>query len=90
MFFILKEKEPNLPKVFTGDNNDENKALIEFSTVGLLKRLNINNFSSDNKDFLDYKKRLDYELKVISDMGYSGYFLIVSDFISWAKKIIFQ
>ena len=26
------------------------------------------------------------ELRVISDMGYSGYFLIVSDFISWAKK----
>ena len=84
--FILKEKEPNLPKVFTGDNNDENKALIELSTVGLLKRLNINNFSSDNENFLDYKNRLDYELKVISDMGYSGYFLIVSDFISWAKK----
>ncbi len=83
--FILKEKEPNLPKVFTGDN-EENKALVELATVGLLKRLNIANFSAENKNFLNYKNRLDYELEVISDMGYSGYFLIVSDFISWAKK----
>ena len=30
-------------------NNDENKALVEFSKVGLLKRLNISNFSTDNK-----------------------------------------
>lgn len=32
-----------------------------------------------------YKKRLDYELSVIEGMGFNGYFLIVSDFIGWAK-----
>jgi len=32
------------------------------------------------------KERLDYELSVISDMGFSSYFLIVSDYVSWAKK----
>ena len=32
-----------------------------------------------------YKKRLDYELDTITKMGYSSYFLIVSDFINWAK-----
>ncbi|HAM48161.1 MAG TPA: DNA polymerase III subunit alpha, partial [Alphaproteobacteria bacterium] len=34
----------------------------------------------------DYYARLDYELGVISEMGFSGYFLIVADFIKWAKQ----
>jgi DNA polymerase-3 subunit alpha len=34
----------------------------------------------------DYKQRLEYELGVITDMKYPGYFLIVADFIQWAKK----
>ena len=33
-----------------------------------------------------YRERLDYELDVIASMGFSGYFLIVADFIQWAKQ----
>ncbi|HEY0439444.1 MAG TPA: DNA polymerase III subunit alpha, partial [Xanthobacteraceae bacterium] len=33
----------------------------------------------------DYRKRLDYELDVIAGMKFPGYFLIVADFIQWAK-----
>ena len=33
-----------------------------------------------------YRVRLDYELAVIVPMGFAGYFLIVGDFISWAKE----
>ena len=33
----------------------------------------------------DYKKRLDFEIGVISEMRFPGYFLIVADFIQWAK-----
>ena len=33
-----------------------------------------------------YERRLSTELSVICDMGFAGYFLIVADFISWAKK----
>ncbi|MBF0357580.1 MAG: DNA polymerase III subunit alpha, partial [Magnetococcales bacterium] len=33
-----------------------------------------------------YKERLTFELEVILQMGFPGYFLIVSDFIRWAKK----
>lgn len=33
-----------------------------------------------------YKERLDFELNVILQMGFPGYFLIVSDFIRWAKQ----
>lgn len=34
----------------------------------------------------EYEARLDYELKVIDQMGFNGYFLIVQDFINWAKQ----
>lgn len=33
-----------------------------------------------------YQARLDYELEIIIKMGFAGYFLIVSDFIKWAKR----
>ncbi len=33
-----------------------------------------------------YRSRLDYELDVIAGMGFPGYFLIVADFIQWAKQ----
>jgi DNA polymerase III subunit alpha len=33
-----------------------------------------------------YRKRLDFELDVIISMGFPGYFLIVADFIKWAKE----
>lgn len=34
----------------------------------------------------DYVRRLEYELEVVKTMGFSGYFLIVQDFIRWAKE----
>jgi DNA polymerase-3 subunit alpha len=34
----------------------------------------------------EYQKRLDYELSIIDRMGFNGYFLIVQDFINWAKE----
>ncbi len=39
-----------------------------------------------NKIFLDYKDRLEHELSIIIEMKYSSYFLIVSDYIKWAKN----
>ena len=39
-----------------------------------------------NKIFLEYKNRLDHELSIIIEMKYSSYFLIVSDYIKWAKN----
>ncbi|MGA9421713.1 MAG: DNA polymerase III subunit alpha [Rhodanobacteraceae bacterium] len=37
-------------------------------------------------DVEDYKRRLDAELDVVVQMGFPGYFLIVADFINWARK----
>jgi len=37
------------------------------------------------EEVLEYKRRLEYEIGVIAGMGFPGYFLIVADFIKWAK-----
>ena len=43
--------------------------------------------SYNQNDYEIYKKRLNFELGIIIKMGFSSYFLIVSDFIHWAKMI---
>jgi len=37
------------------------------------------------EEFLEYADRLDFETSIIIKMGFPGYFLIVADFIKWAK-----
>ena len=56
--------------------------------VGLCARLGVERLcAEDGGALIDpaYIARLDLELGVISQMGYPGYFLIVADFIRWAK-----
>ena len=60
-----------------GLNSDE--YLYNLSIIGLNKRLN-------NKVTVKYKERLLYELDVIKKMGFSNYFLIVYDYIKYAKS----
>ena len=81
--FYLDEKPTILPKVYSSKLEEDN-FLKKQSEEGLLNRLKKENYI-ENK-ISSYKKRLDYELQIITKMGYSGYFLIVSDFINWAKK----
>ncbi|MBG0791137.1 MAG: DNA polymerase III subunit alpha [Desulfovibrionaceae bacterium] len=50
--------------------------------AGLKKRLGTITYEVDEKKYWD---RLDYELGVIKEMGFPAYFLIVQDFINWAK-----
>lgn len=56
-----------------------NEYLRELSKVGLSKRF-------DGKVRESYVKRLNYELDIIEKMGFSNYFLVVYDFIRYAKK----
>lgn len=60
-------------------NIDSDQYIVKLSVAGLNKRLGGN--VSDV-----YKKRLIYELDVIKRMGFSNYFLVVYDFIKYAKK----
>lgn len=71
--------DPILPK-FTENEADE---LERQAHEGLKERLEVIELSAPEDD---YQERLDYELGVIKDMGFAGYFLIVADFIKWAKE----
>ncbi len=85
--YCLRETNPVLPSfVQSGNNLSEERLLEKLSTEGLRSRLNIydNNKSHDN--FEEYFSRLNDELNIIKTMGFSGYFLIVSDFVKWSKK----
>ena len=75
------ESKPKLPKL-GNEKLTENQSLIKYSFEGLKKR--IQEFDIKNKS--QYTVRLNYELKVITKMGFSGYFLIVADFIKWSKN----
>ena len=79
--FYPKEISPKLPKFINENNLSENDFLIQKSKEGLTKRLNKNDLSKKI-----YEERLAYELEIIIKMGFSGYFLIVADFVQWAKK----
>ena len=79
--FIIEEKKSTLPKIY--NTKDENSILREKSESGLQTKLREINNNTEKKFYQD---RLQLELDIITKMGYSGYFLIVADFIQWAKK----
>ncbi|MBM3602480.1 MAG: DNA polymerase III subunit alpha, partial [Alphaproteobacteria bacterium] len=70
---------PNFPDIALGM---EDEHLRSVANAGLQQRMIA---VGSGLPFSDYQARLDYELAVISNMGFSGYFLIVADFIAWAK-----
>tara|TARA_Y100000590_G_scaffold470184_1_gene662599 strand:+ start:1318 stop:4731 length:3414 start_codon:yes stop_codon:yes gene_type:complete len=84
--FLLEETSPILPK-FLNSTEDENNALVKKANDGLNKKIAEieKNDPNSNHDFKKYKDRLIYEINIIKKTGYSGYFLIVADFILWAK-----
>jgi DNA polymerase-3 subunit alpha len=77
-----KPELPICPKVRPGMTEAETVAAM--AKEGLERRLDAQGTEGEARDV--YRKRLDYELSVIEKMGFSGYFLIVADFIQWAKQ----
>jgi len=71
------QRKPILPRL----SNDEDEQLRRDARVGLELRLADRN--ADER--APYFERLEFELDVITGMGFAGYFLIVADFIKWAK-----
>ena len=72
---------PRSPKVRPGQTEEE--TVQAMAREGLARRLAA--MDADPATGARYRERLDYELGVIGRMGFSGYFLIVADFIQWAK-----
>ncbi|PZT87156.1 MAG: DNA polymerase III subunit alpha [Citromicrobium sp.] len=76
-------RDPILPSL-AGDLEGEARMLDEDARRGLEKRLEpYGEMREDERKF--YFDRLDYEVGIINQMGFPGYFLIVADFIKWAK-----
>ncbi len=72
-------RSPILPR-FTDNEAEEMRRQ---AREGLDERLKSMTLSAPEAE---YRQRLDYELEVIESMGFAGYFLIVADFIKWAKS----
>jgi DNA polymerase-3 subunit alpha len=86
--FRPRVHQPILPRFSInghGENVDETAELRTRAEAGLQSRIETHGLAP-GRTIEEYRERLAYELRVIVDMKYPGYFLIVSDFIQWAKE----
>ena len=83
--------KPILPNISSEKDGNADDILKKNSLTGLKDKFikvfkkDINNLTSD-QDYQKYLDRLNHELDIINSMNYSSYFLIVSDYIKWAKN----
>jgi DNA polymerase-3 subunit alpha len=75
-------RKPILPSL-AGDRAAEEQALRDDAAAGLEARLD--KVAMPEAERIAYRERLQFEVNVIVQMGFPGYFLIVADFIKWAK-----
>ena len=85
-------RPPILPPFPVADGASEDEELRRQAEAGLEQRLRTSVYSASMEDNEReerrkiYRDRLDFELNVIINIGFAGYFLIVAEFIQWAKK----
>ncbi|WIY54411.1 DNA polymerase III subunit alpha [Devosia sp. YIM 151766] len=86
-----RTRDPILPKFAAGSHDSEEAVvaaeaaeLRRIAVEGLDKRLEVTGIAP-GKTEAEYRERLDFELNIIERMKFPGYFLIVADFIQWAK-----
>ncbi|SEM59139.1 DNA polymerase III, alpha subunit [Sphingomonas gellani] len=82
---MAPSRKPILPSL-AGDREGEAAMLRDEARRGLDERLARIEELGGTPDRAAYASRLDFELDVIIGMGFPGYFLIVADFIQWAKS----
>ena len=80
--FLVEKRAPILPRFDTGAGRSEDEELAWQAREGLKARLASVPLAADEQVYWD---RLEFEIGIIQKMGFPGYFLIVSDFIKWAK-----
>ncbi len=90
--FASPVRDPILPAFSSSEGRDEAGELEALARAGLQKRMDHEVYTDDMSEeekaekHKEYFERLDYEIGVINQMGFPGYFLIVSDFIQWSKE----
>src|SRR5665213_3631637 len=80
--FMVEKRDPVLPRFPTTGGRSEDEELIHQAREGLKARMKTRPMAAPESA---YWERLERELGVIQKAGFSGYLLIVSDFIKWAK-----
>ncbi len=86
--FRPRTHKPILPRFSVGADGaavDEAAELRKQAEEGLTRRIAAHGIAEGQTE-QDYRDRLEFELGVIERMKYPGYFLIVADFIKWAKS----
>ena len=89
--FKPKKSKPILPSIASEESGSPEEELTKLAKLGLENRLE-NFISKKNKNLSKnqikeiYEDRLNHEIDIINSMDYASYFLIVSDYIKWAKK----
>ena len=80
--------QPRLPDFPTPPGISLDDYLLQQSEIGLKRHMerNFPNPEVRTKEEARYHERLVFEVKTIAQMGFPGYFLIVADFINWAKN----
>lgn len=89
--FMPTSHNPILPSFDSENGRSEEEELIFQAQEGLEKRLVeevLPKFDAvaEHQIRTQYHDRLNYEIGIIKHMGFCGYFLIVADFIKWAKS----
>lgn len=79
--FELKLGQTQLPHFATPNGQDADAYLRELCTAGIVRR-----YGEDGQKRQDILERLSFELSVIEKTGFASYFLIVQDFVNWAKE----
>jgi DNA polymerase-3 subunit alpha len=80
--YEFKKQAPCLPKMA----ENEFATLVAKVKVGWSERLTKRVLGYQPENLEEYKTRLSYELGVLRDMGFAGYFLLVQDIVKWAKS----
>ena len=89
--FKPKKSRPILPSIAKTYSNTPEDELFKQAKEGLINRIENfiikkNTIYTKNKIEEIYNDRLNHEISIINSMDYASYFLIVSDYIKWAKK----
>ena len=79
----MRENENLLPRFVVPEGESESSWLVKESERGLLEKFGV---KSMDQIASQYQARLHFELDVMTNMGFAGYFLVVADLVAHAKK----
>ena len=89
--FKPKKSKPILPSLASKESSSPEEELLNLAKKGLENRLENFILKKNKAKSIEqikkvYEDRLSHEINIINSMNYASYFLIVSDYIKWAKK----